>query len=161
MMCNTTRSVTPMGNSITCSPYIWPKLSALNNPPTPVELMASFALIAIHWESKFCWMTYPVNAVPMLIEKITTPTIHVFALPSRHPAPQNCPHRCSTMKMKNIWTDQKWTLLKKWPIEDTCHHADPKNARTTPLSTTQKSAAMVTTPNTYTHEPTYDGCLVG
>jgi hypothetical protein len=52
------------------------------------------------------------------------------------------------MKMKNIWTDQKWMLLKKWPIEDTCHQADPKKASTTPLSTTQNRAAMVTTPKT-------------
>ena len=65
------------------------------------------------------------------------------------------------MKMKNIWTDQKWMLLKKWPTDDTCHHADPKKASTTPLITTQNSAAMVTTPKTYTHEPMYAGCLVG
>src|SRR5580704_460041 len=52
-------------------------------------------------------------------------------------------------------------LLKKCPIDDTCHHSDPKNASTTPLSTTQNSAAIVTTPNTYTQEPMYAGCLVG
>ena len=63
--------------------------------------------MAIHCESKFCWTTYPVKAVPMLTVKITTPTIQVLALPSRQPAPQNCPQRWSTMKMKNIWTDQK------------------------------------------------------
>jgi hypothetical protein len=63
--------------------------------------------------------------------------------------------------MKNIWTDQKWVLLKKWPTDDTCHHADPKNASTTPLITSQKSAAMVTTPKTYTQDPMYAGCLVG
>ena len=39
-------------------------------------------------------------------------------------------------------------LLKKCPSDDTCHHSDPKNESTTPLSTTQKSAAMVTTPKT-------------
>src|ERR1017187_4498151 len=161
MMCSTTSRVTPIGISITCSPYICPKLSALKSPPKPVELIASLALIAIHCESKFCWITYPVKAVPTLIEKITTPTIHVFALPSRQPAPQNCPQRCSTMKMKNIWTDQKWVLLKKWPTDDTCHQADPKKASTTPLITSQNSAAMVTTPKMYTHEPIYAGCLVG
>ena len=77
-----------------------------------------------------------------------------MARPSRQPAAQYWPHRCSTMKMKNIWTDQKWTLLKNRPRSEICHQADPIRARTLPLPTTQTSAAMVTTPKTYTQEPT-------
>ena len=52
------------------------------------------------------------------------------------------------MKMKNIWTDQKWMLLKKWPRLEVCHQAEPIRASTQPLTTTQTRAAMVTTPNT-------------
>src|SRR5215469_8291175 len=97
----------------------------------------------------------------MLTRNTTAPTIQVAARPSRHPAPQNWTQRCSTMKMKNICTDQKCTLLKNRPSGDTCHQAEPMNASTMPLMTTHTSAAMVTTPNTYTHDPTYAGCRVG
>src|ERR1019366_2301058 len=97
----------------------------------------------------------------MLTRKSTTPTIHVLARPSRQPAPQYWPQRCSTMKMKNICTDQKWMLLKKWPRSEVCHQAAPMKARTVPLTSTQTRAAMVTTPKTYTHEPTKAGWRVG
>src|SRR5487761_1243999 len=59
------------------------------------------------------------------------------------------------MEMKNSCTDQKWRLLKNLPTLETCHHCGPKNESTTPLTITQTSAAIVTTPKTYTHEPTY------
>ena len=84
----------------------------------------------------------------MLTRKMTTPTIHVGARPSRQLAAQYWPHRCSTMKMKKSCTLQKWRLLTKRPVVETCHHVGPKNASTTPLRTTQTRAAMVTTPKT-------------
>src|SRR6202022_3658745 len=58
------------------------------------------------------------------------------------------------MKTKNTWTLQKWRLLKKRPTLDRCHHWGPNAANTTPLSTTQTSAAMGTTPKTKTEAPT-------
>ena len=54
MTCSTTSSVTAIGSSITCSPYIWPKFSGLKKAPAPVALMASLALTAIHCASRFC-----------------------------------------------------------------------------------------------------------
>ena len=33
---------------------IWPKFIRLKNAPTPAALKASFPLVAIHCESKFC-----------------------------------------------------------------------------------------------------------
>ena len=88
------------------------------------------------------------NAVRMLTPKMITPIIHVTARPSRQPAMKYWPQRCSTMKMKNSWTDQKWRLLKKRPTLESCHHCGPMNERTTPLAITQNRAAIVTTPNT-------------
>jgi hypothetical protein len=55
-MWSTTRRVSAIGNSITWMPYIWPKLRTLKKPPNPDALIASLALTAIHWESKFCWI---------------------------------------------------------------------------------------------------------
>ena len=79
---------------------------------------------------------------------MTTPIIQVAARPSRQPAMKYWPQRCSTMKMKNSCTDQKWRLLKNRPRLETCHHCGPMNESTTPLTTTHTSAAMVMTPKT-------------
>ena len=43
--------------STTCQSSIWPKFKRLKKPPSPVAFMASFPLVDIHWESKFCWDT--------------------------------------------------------------------------------------------------------
>ncbi len=44
-----------IGMSTMCHISIWPKFIRLKNAPTPTALNASLPLVAIHWESKFCW----------------------------------------------------------------------------------------------------------
>ena len=90
----------------------------MKNDPIPAEFVASLALTAIHWPSKFCCEMKPVNAVTMLTAKITTPTIQVDARPSRQPAMKYWPHRCSTMNTKKTWTDQRCKLFTKRPTPD-------------------------------------------
>jgi len=38
-----------------CHISIWPKFIRLKKAPIPAALKASLPLMAIHWESKFCW----------------------------------------------------------------------------------------------------------
>src|SRR5947209_6014867 len=103
-------------------PYIWPKLRTSKNAPTPDELIASLPWTAIHWASKFCCDRYPVKAVRMETVNVITPDTQVRPRPSRQAPWKKAVQRCRTMKKKKAWTDQKWMLLKKWPMVDECHH---------------------------------------
>ncbi len=50
------------------------------------------------------------------------------------------------MKKKNNSTDQRWMLLKKWPIDWTCHQAGPFRARIVPDAMIVTSAPIVRAP---------------
>ena len=52
------------------------------------------------------------------------------------------------MKKKNASADQRWRLLTKRPMPETCHQDGPKITSTTPEPTTTISEAMVRTPKT-------------
>ena len=82
-----------IGRSTMCHISIWPKFIRLKNAPTPTALNASLPLVAIHWESKFCWDRYPVKHSTTDARKATTPVIQVRARRPRQAAIQNLPHR--------------------------------------------------------------------
>ncbi len=130
-----------------CHMNIWPKFIGLKNAPTPTELNASFALVEIHWASKFCCDRYPVNAVTIEAPNAITPVIQVIARRPRQAAIQNFPHRWMTSSAMNSSTDHRCTLLKKCPTGFVCHQSDPPRARPKPEAITMPRATREATPN--------------
>ena len=143
-----------IGISTTCHSSIWPKFIKLKNAPTPTALNASLPLVAIHWESKFCWDRYPVKHSTTEARKATTPVIQVAARRPRQAAIQNLPHRWMTSSAMNSSTLHRCRLLKKCPTGLVCHQSVPPSAIATPLTIATPSAASEATPNTYTQEET-------
>ena len=80
--------------------------------------------------------------------KVIAPVIQTRERPPRHAAIQYLPHRWMTMKKKNSSTDQRWMLLKKWPMPVKCHQAGPLRARIVPEPMITMSEVSVRTPKT-------------
>ena len=102
----------PIGSSRMCHISICPKSMTLKYAPMPTELSPSLAWVEIHCESKFCCVTYPVNAAPTEVMNATAPVIQVRARLPRQAAMKNLPHRWMTMNAMNSSTDHMCRLLK-------------------------------------------------
>ncbi len=109
---------------------------------------ASLPLVAIHWESKFCWDRYPVKHSMIEATNATTPVIQVRVRRPRQAAIQNLPHRWMTSSAMNSSTLHRCRLLKKCPTGLVCHQSVPPSAIVNPDTIATPSATSAPTPNT-------------